>query len=226
MRILALNLNHRSLVKPVAPELVAALLVHRPEVLVLTEYVEPQPRQDLRAQLAAAGLEHVAVSDAEKEGAYWANQVLVASAHPIKVFERPPGAPDASARTNILVTATQGLRITGLRAPMYEAASDWYRYWDWLTTIASGDVIVGDLNTDPGRNKARDRVLGKLISAGGWARAEPDGAWSYMGKNGNSSRVDQVVFRGPVKGARATYVVEPFWPTHSDHAAIVVDLER
>ena len=79
---------------------------------------------------------------------------------------------------------------------------------------------------DPARCDKRSGVLAHLMQAGGWSRAEPTGAWSYSGKNGNTSRVDHALFRGSVQVSSAGYVAESLAPQHTDHAALIIERAR
>ena len=65
--VISLNVNHRTVGKPIPQALVTALLDLAPDVLVLVEYVAGAGRPDLHAALASAGLLHAATSHAEQE---------------------------------------------------------------------------------------------------------------------------------------------------------------
>lgn len=218
LRLVTLNLNHRTAHRPVPPALLSALCALHPDVLVLTEYVERRPRPDLRKTLADAGLPHVAVSTPGRERC---NQVLIASRGPLAVRPAPPDAPCPSASSNLLAVTTVGLTITGLRAPAYVRASDWYHYWAWLPSAVHTGLVIGDLNADPTRNRPRDRVLAPFLDAGGWTHRDPEGLWSYRGPRA-CSRLDHVLWRPPVIVDEARYVSAPFVPRFTDHAALVV----
>ena len=226
MRIVALNLNHRTQKKEIPSPLVHGLLNLGADVIVLTEYVEPEPRRELRMRMRSAGLEHIEVSaPIEYCPGKWSNQVLIASRWETTVVPTPQETPDEHARSNYLRVRTGGIDLVGIRVPMHKKAGEWYGYWGWLQTVLGGDVVIGDLNVDPSRSDRRSRVLSTLMQEGGWARAEPIGAWSYAGRNGNTSRVDHALFRGSVQVSSARYVVEPFAPEHTDHAALVIEVE-
>jgi endonuclease/exonuclease/phosphatase family metal-dependent hydrolase len=127
-------------------------------------------------------------------------------------------------RTNTLTVKTFGISITGIRVPAYTAATDWYRYWEWLNENLDGDIAIGDFNADPGRPRKWDRVLETLMQCGGWHRTNADGDWSYKGNNGSTSRVDHVLSRGKVNILSARYVTDPFVPAHTDHAALLAEI--
>jgi endonuclease/exonuclease/phosphatase family metal-dependent hydrolase len=226
MRLVTLNLNHRTRQSAVPYAIVEGLLDLAPDVVVLTEYVEPEPCAEIRASLRRLGLDHVAVSSPiEYRRGRWSNQVLIASRWPTSAAAPPDGPPDESAQSNILRVMTGGIDVVGLRVPAYTAAGDWYRYWRWLQGVIGGDLVIGDLNVDPARSDRRARVLASLMEAGAWMRIEPMGSWSYMGRGGRTSRIDHVLFRGPVRATAARYVPEPFVPLHTDHAALVAEID-
>ncbi len=226
MRVVTLNVNHRTQRKEIPAPLVDGLFALEADVMVLTEYVEPKPRQELRMRMRSAGRDHIEVSTPiEYRPGKWSNQVLIASRWPTAVIPSPKDPPNDSARSNYLRVKTGGIDLVGIRVPMYELADEWYDYWRWLQDVLGGDLIIGDLNVDPARSDRRSQVLSTLMHAGGWARAEPEGAWSYSGQNGNTSRVDHALFRGAVQVTTSRYVAEPFVPEHTDHAALVIDLE-
>jgi len=58
-----------------------------------------------------------------------------------------------------------------------------------------------------------------------WAKKGLEGRWSYRGNNGSTSRVDHVLVRNGVGVTSAKYTPEPFAPAHTDHAALLVDIE-
>ena len=229
MRVVTLNVNQRTHRKTIRNPLIDGLLRLEPDVIVLTEYVEPEPRSEFRTRTRSAGLEHIETSfPIEYCPERWSDQVLVASRWPVSASPSPSCPPDDSARSNYLRVRTGGIDLVGIRVPMYKRAAEWYRYWQWLQDVLGGDLVnlvIGDLNVDAARSDKRSRVLATLMQAGGWAQAEPVGAWSYSGQNGNTSRVDHALFRGAVQVTAAEYVAKPFAPKYTDHAALVVELE-
>ena len=220
--LLSLNLNHRTLPAPINPALIHAIEKLSPDILIFNEYVDIGIAQELKGMLTAVGYEHQAISDnVEYRPGRWHNQVLIASKEPIVDQSVPLNGPDDMGRTNTL-----GISITGIRVPVYTAAKDWYQYWEWLNGNLDGDIAIGDFNADPGRQRKWDRVLETLIQNGGWHLTDAKGDWSYKGNNGSASRVDHVLSRGNVKVLSARYVADPFVPTHTDHAALLAEVER
>ena len=227
MRVLVLNLNHRTLPAPIRLALIHAIAELFPDILVFNEFVDVGVAQKLRKLLTTAGYPHQAVSrNHEYRPGRWHNQVLIASRERIDDVVIPEDGPDSMCATNTLFVTTFGLRVTGIRVPAYTAAVDWYGYWAWANDGLEGDVAIGDFNADPSRPRKWDRVLATLEAEGKWFRPEVDGEWSYKGNNGSTSRVDHVLVRNGVKVTSAQYVTKPFVPTHTDHAALVVDFER
>lgn len=226
IRVVALNVGHQTQHRKMARAFIDALVALEADILVLNEYVEARPREELELALNLAGLSHRALSSTrEYRKSRWHNQVLIASRQPIELAEVPGEPFDGSAASNYLRVRTAGIDLTGLRAPAYERAKDWYAYWRWLSEVHGGDLLIGDFNCDPKRNNARDRVLQNLVQSGGWSIADNEGEWSYLSARGHTSRVDHAIFRGPLTVKASRYVDEPFAPSHTDHAALVVDFE-
>ena len=227
MRLLALNLNHRTLPAPIDLSLISAIEAQNADVLIFNEYVDIGVAQKLKKMLVAAGYMHQAVSDCvEYRRGRWHNQILIASREPIDDPATPKDGPDRMCSTNTLSVTTFGIRVTGIRVPAYTTAREWYSYWEWANQSLEGDLAIGDFNADPGRLRKWDAVLATLESSGDWSRPDIDGDWSYRGHNGSISRVDHVLTRNGVSVESAQYVSEPFVPTHTDHAALIVDVSR
>jgi hypothetical protein len=228
LRIAALNLNHRTRVREIPALLAAALLEHEPDVLVLTEYVDGDGRRAFRAELAAGGLDHVAVSKAvHYAAATYYNQVLIASSAPIRSHPPPPGEPYTGLATNRLTVDTHGLTITGFRMPTGGTADAALRdaSWRWTLDGLRGDVLIGDFNIDPNRRRTADQRPVALLADRGWRQATVEGGWSYQGARGQRSCLDHVCVRGELNVIGARYVHEPFVSTITDHALLVADLE-
>ena len=224
MRIIALNMNHRTHAKASPPGFTKAILSPGPDLLVLTEFVERPDDPAFLQALEVGGLPHFALSPRlPYSPGRWHNQGLIASRSPLQTLPAPPNPPDRAAATNILRVRVGGLRITGIRAPMYQKAAGWYRYWDWLSREVEADVLIGDLNADPRRPRKRDRVLRTLAVTRGYRLADPQGDWSYRGLKGSEAKLDHVLPRG-VRLDHARYVPEPFVSHFTDHAALIADV--
>lgn len=147
----------------------------KPDVLVLTEYVDRRRRADFLFRLAQMGYARVT----QTEPARGQNQVLVAS-----VVEHQDGelvAPDVdeAAATNFrhVFVPSKRLHVVGFRVPHYlserpvrpEKLVD---YWRGFTRMALGIasqkvVFIGDFNVGQGKfDAAGQAALRKLVKAG------------------------------------------------------------
>lgn len=226
LRVLTLNLNHRTRPKLVPSSLIEVIGISTPDVVIFTEYVQSSEPDDLRHRFTEAGFLSVAISESVNyQLGRWNNQILIASRQTIESSSSPLGGPDSMSRTNTLTVRTSGLQITGLRVPAYTSTREWYPYWTWLNRVLDGDVVIGDFNADPERPRKWDRVLDKLACENGWFRAKVDGSWSYRGTNGSTSKVDHVLVRENIEVRAAKYIQDPFVPKFTDHAALLVEID-
>ena len=226
-RIASLNVGHQTWARPVPEQVVAALLDQQPDILVLVEYVEGDGRPELRVVLADAGLQHTATSvQVQRQGRSWWNQVLIASRWPITVTSNATGL-DPCNGSAFLAVETGGLAIIGARVPMWVRAADWYGAWDKLVPRFKGDLLIGDLNIDPQRQRRRDQRPLTMLEGAGWNWRCAEGGWSYRGYSGVTSRLDHVFVRGELEVLSARYVVDGIVGVGPvDHAALVVEAGR
>jgi len=225
VRAVHLNVGHQTHPLPVPAALVARLLSHEPDVLILTEYVDAGDRRSLRKELARSGLGFQAVSLACRYAkGRWANQVFVASKEPLRPLTLPAGAPDVHAATNVFSVAVGSLSMVGLRAPAYRPAAEWYSYWTWLTNAVTADVVIGDFNADPSRGSARDRVLGRYAATRQLAVRTPSTGWSYKSTTGTTHRLDHLLHGSSVLCQRVEYDDRVVENGLSDHAILVGEL--
>ena len=226
IRVVSLNLNHRTLAKPIVPELTDELLTLVPDVIVLCEYVEGAGRAEFHAQLRSRGLTHIAVSNSENYAASrWHNQILIASREPIAPRSFGGPATDPMRTANYLAVNTFGLDLAGIRVPAYTAAADIYGYWEWLESAISGDLVIGDFNVDPRRPSKRDRVLTSLAERTGFEIVTPTESWSFRCARGTEWQIDHALVRNRAVSVGASYATDQFVPVITDHAALVVDVE-
>ena len=115
--------------------------------------------------------------------------------------------------------------LTGLRAPAYTRARDWYGYWEWLTSVIDGDVVVGDFNADPRRRRKWDRVLSSLALTHGFTIITPPDSWSFRHSRGGEGQIDHALVRHRATAISARYETTTFVPRFTDHAALVVELK-
>ncbi|HEX4825835.1 MAG TPA: endonuclease/exonuclease/phosphatase family protein [Candidatus Polarisedimenticolaceae bacterium] len=239
MRLLLWNLNHRVSKKVIPPLTVSAITAARPDVLVLTEYVEGPSHEWFVRELDDAGLSHVLIS-AEFEGN---NRVLIAARRPL--FPGPLQAPplDSSSPPNSLhvVVPELELNVLGIRMPAFEgrgAGRLRNAWWDWMAeaaaTIREGQaVLAGDLNTDPERRGPSGGIRLQRLVASGWRRALPLDGHSWWDLRGRGYRLDHVFVTPTLELIGAEYVTR--FGDHqlvgrkngfsSDHAALLVDVQ-
>jgi len=226
VRLVSLNLNHRTNAKAISAELAPALLALSPDILVLCEYVEGPGRPEFHEALRSGGLTHVAVSDTTMyTGGRWHNQILIASRSCIELRPLQDHGPDVYCAPNYLSVRTFGINLTGLRVPAYTSARDWYGYWQWLTSVIGGDVVIGDFNADPRRPRKWDGVLASLAQTHGFTIVTPPDSWSFRHFGGAEYQIDHALVRNQASATSARYEAARFVPQFTDHAALVVELK-
>jgi endonuclease/exonuclease/phosphatase family metal-dependent hydrolase len=221
-----------------APAIAEALISLAPDWLILTEYVAHDAHASFFDRLADYGLRHARIS------AYAAknNRVVVASRWELEPGSIQAPAIDEAMPSNALhVTApTCDVEVLGLRLPDYSKQPAVRRaWWDWLMTTAESAIrrpiiLAGDLNTDASYPRARcgDRL--ERLTHAGWRHAIPDEGVSYWTLNGDGKRIDHAFVSPHFRVVDARYVTEAAGhrligkPAQalSDHAALIVDLER
>ncbi|MCA9296486.1 MAG: endonuclease/exonuclease/phosphatase family protein [Phycisphaerales bacterium] len=227
IRLVSLNVNHRTHARVIRPGLAPAFHALRPDVLVLNEYVEGRGRPEFHQALREIGLTHIKMSDTENYSrARWRNQILIASRSHIEDRPLLDHGPEACCSPNFLSVHTFGFDLTGLRVPAYTTARDWYGYWEWLTSVIGGDVAIGDFNVDPRRTRKWDRVLPSLADAHGFKIVTPENSWSFRHSRGAEHQIDHALVRHPARATSARYEADRFVPEFTDHAALIVELER
>lgn len=218
MRIGTLNLGHQTLRPRTVPvELLDALLALETDVFFLTEYVaSPEYSSALGSRW-----KHVMCSEQVKYSKRgWLNQVAAFSRSPLTLRPGHVPTPDHCARSNFLSVEAGGLIVTGVRAPAYRRAKDWYAYWDALRARLDGHVVIGDFNVDPVRGKKRDRVLPE-----GWQVISPPGRSYRSSRNGSCSAIDHALVRPNIEDSSSEYRPEFFDPyPYLEHCPLVVEL--
>jgi exonuclease III len=233
MKIIALNLNHKTSLRAIKPRLVEVIEKLRPDVLTLNEYVHGETRGTLLEALAHVGLGNVLFSERLNGN----NQVLVASRNAISAGDlRGPDTADKGGESNFLhvLLPHADLEIVGVRAPAYEGSSELRAYWKGLIEIIRSTkqrriLFLGDLNADPDSG----RGVGALGLTGlrdeGWYIPAAVGPWSYV----SGSRIDHAIAAPSVSVEGAEYVTEISGiviasqtkeAAISDHAALVVQV--
>lgn len=226
MRIVSLNVNHRTRPSPIPSGLALSIGDLEPDVVVLTEYVKGPDHEPFTNQMHEMGFRHSAISQhVEYKRGAWQNQVFILSRRPLVDVRLHRDAPEPQANTNILTVTVGAIRLVGLRAPSYKGRQ-WLDFWHWIGEAAQGDVAIGDFNVDPGRGRARDKVLDGFLAKGDWNLVHAAGEWSYEGPTGRRSCIDHCVVAPRHRVEAAFYQHEPFIGNMTDHAALVVDLGR
>jgi endonuclease/exonuclease/phosphatase family metal-dependent hydrolase len=225
LKIISLNLNHRTRCRDISKSLIQSLNGLSPDIIALNEIVICDRNRGIIEELAKFGLHHTAIS---KQVPYSAtrnhNQVLIASKQAFIAVEHYDNAPDPGANSNILTVKLPNTTMTAVRAPMYKKRSEWSEYWTWLSSKAKGDILIGDLNVDPSRGNKRDLEYRKLTKDSQWNLCEIEGDYSYQGTNGSKARLDHLLTRNRVRVKAARYISDGILPEHTDHAALYVEL--
>jgi len=178
-KIATWNLHHMGREIDIPDGVPAVIAQVRPDVLVLTEYVDRGGRVAFETALKEVGYVAGSVSRA---GA-GQNQVLIASRVEQVAGTLQPPKVDEAASTNFLHQwlPTLELNVIGFRAPYYQAEDPrkLRPYWEGLKegalrVASSRTVYIGDFNWCPGaREKDAAEAVEALLGAG--YRMLPDG---------------------------------------------------
>lgn len=233
VRILTWNILHGG--GPArTPAIGLAILAHRPDVVVLTEFRTARGGQ-LRAQLADAGLLHQQASPVP-EGK---NGVLVASRLPLDPGSPTNGLPVGrwlAVRSPTLDLGIHAVHVPDDTQPAAKAAA-----WQFLVSHArtgreTRSIYIGDFNTarhgpdSPGRHFHCERLLGAFCSLGftdAWRCRHPharEDSWvSPLGRG----RLDAAYLSPPLTGhlADAAYLHHDREAGLSDHAPLLLTLD-
>ena len=239
MRIAAWNVAHQIRQRPFPPEVLRAFLTLEPDVVVLTEYVPGPDHARVVTDLSHAGFHGVHISDRVERQ----NQVLVATrARSLRgPWSAPAHRPQVPPNFLHVEVPELDLQIVGLRIPMFvrgDTAGE-HEYRDWIRDQASAwgarrTVVIGDMNTGPERARSWQWRSLASFAEEGWSVVTPTEGWSYMGKRGNTSRIDHALLSPGLVAKEAGYVAEAGGmvlaakhpPAYSDHAVLVIDAVR
>ena len=111
----------------------------------------------------------------------------------------------------------------------WKTTAEWYGAWEALVPRFKGDLLLGDMNIDPGEPGKRHRKPLEILQQRGWRWCPADGDWSYRrtGAEHVRSKVDHVFVRGSLDVLAARYAAEGITGVGPvDHAALVVDVAR
>jgi endonuclease/exonuclease/phosphatase family metal-dependent hydrolase len=236
VRIITWNINHRIREKAVPDQMIEAIVLLGPDVIVLTEYVHGTTRTGFLAKLAKHGFGHWLVSDPRPRE----NHVLIAARSalepgPIRAPEIAPSVPSNALHVRL---PDQGLEVLGIRVPDYGKAPQTKRAcWDWILQTAKDVqdrpfVMIGDFNTDATypRSQCGDRI-GRLVGSG-WQLASPPDGSSFWTLGGHAVRIDHAFVSRHLVVEGAAYVTRLAQYVFagkeagalSDHAVLSIDI--
>lgn len=230
MRLVTWNVGHRRRRRQMTPELAMALASTRPDVLVLTDYLDDADYAPFHRALAAEGLSHRAMTP-RVEGQ---RQVLIVAPDHLAHGDLEGCALSAATRPNWLhVRTTGGVNVVGFRVPLFRKPRLRPMYWEWLVTealpqlVAYPSILLGDFNAAPNYRPVRNATLA------GWQVGTPPGGWSAKAKSGKTEALDHALVSPHFRIRKTEYVKKldqqvlagsnTAW---SDHAALVLDVER
>lgn len=238
MRIVAWNINSRARAKAFRDGFVEALSALEADLVVLTEYVTHDSHEMALDKLAGAGLRH----RLSTEPTTGENQVLILSRWELirGKITGPPIYPSVPSNVLHVHVPEAGLEVLGLRmTDLREWPKLRRAWWDWLESVAEQCVnrpflIAGDMNTDATYSRARCGDRPARLVAGGWQHAAPSEGASYYTTTNLPKRIDHAFVTKLFCVREARYATESGGhrlmgkPAEalSDHAALVVDLER
>jgi hypothetical protein len=210
MRIIAWNLNHRTIEKPIPPNVLRFLAEYPADFVVLNEFVDGASRSSFRENLGDLGYEYQLVSAKRQKQ----NQVFIASKFAISQGDLKSPMQDDAAITNFLHTTIDRtcLEVVGMRAPAYNQSSERRSYWREMAAIMqSADgrsiVFVGDVNHDPFRHAETSTSECRFALAKGYWIPKPVGEWSYISPDKQiRTRIDHAIVADGLKVTNAEYV--------------------
>ena len=243
MRLLTWNILHGG--GPARlPEIILALVHHRADVVVLTEFRIARGSQ-VRGVLADHGLIHQLASHApDGEG----NGVLIASRIRLAACAQT-GPAESAGRWLEAGLPEVGVHLVGVHVPDDTRRAAKAAFWQHLLTLARlrrGEkcIILGDFNTGrknldgpvSGRFGAAQTtgcevLLGSLLSLGfvdAWRRLNPEGReYSWVSPAGEGRRIDAAYLSPNLAGVLQTASYSHFERQRrlSDHAPLLLDLD-
>lgn len=239
MRILAWNILHGGSGRRL-PEIVLALLGHRPDVVVLSEFRARLGGQ-IRGILADHGLSHQAATPTPPDR----NGMLIASRLPlVPRTDGPvthPAAGRACWRDRWLEVRVDGVTVGGVHVPDDGRPTDRSAYWQSLVAFArlrkdQPTVLIGDFNTgrhgvdEEGATFTCTHQLGILWTLGyrdAWRELHPESREAtWVSPRGGGFRIDaahvSAVLVPRLRGAR--HSERERRRGVSDHSSVMVDL--
>jgi endonuclease/exonuclease/phosphatase family metal-dependent hydrolase len=231
------NLHHmtrEALIPPGVLEVIAAV---RPDVLVLTEYVDGGNRKAFISGLEALGYKKPLAST----NAHGHNQVLIACQvrHDRGHIEAPTYTTSASSNFLHCHLPDTGLHVIGVRAPYYKMAAERDRYWEQLEqAILAGRnldaAVIGDLNWQRRERRTRRGLAIRRLLDEGFTMPIPEGPWSFMSADGDgTSVIDHAILSPSMRCISSRYIYQAgghflagpaLAKPISDHAMLWVDV--
>lgn len=196
MKILSLNLNHRTNSKLVPDQFIDLLTKISPDVICLNEFVYSKKQLHFLSNLKALGYSATTISDKKD---FKHNQILIASKQEHQRGHLTGPATTDHCEPNFLhVRLADNLNIVGLRVPSLKG-ENLIQYWKELHTdleqlVNERTIIVGDFNCDPFTTKSKVSILINGLKDLGFNIPKPVGQFSYINSDGSStSCIDHTV---------------------------------
>lgn len=234
MRIGSWNLNHRVGKTRFREEAVDAAMALDVDAIFFNEYFPGTKGHQFERRLADGGWSIQLITPAPPERA---NRTFLASRVPAELDVMPPPSFDHQLGSNTLCVRfpLAGLRVIGLRVPMYINPHRHCRIlsWEWLEASAAQlvderAIIIGDLNVGTASPRANGGEHFRRIQASGYQSATPTEFPSYYSNSGHTSIPDHLLHTSTTKVADARFVLKAGGHTLaggpgalSDHAALV-----
>ena len=229
MRFVTWNAGHRRRRRQMTPELALALASTRPDILVLTDYMDDVAYRPFHETLVGEGLsERIMTPRVEGQ-----RQVAIMSSERLTPGDIQGCALSAATRPNWLhVRTSGGINVVGFRVPLFRKPRLRPAYWDWLVhealpqLVGHPSVLLGDFNAAPNYRPVRTATLA------GWQVGTPPGGWSAKSPSGKTEALDHALVSPHFRIRKTEYVrklenqvLAGSATAWSDHAALVLDVE-
>lgn len=208
---LSWNLAHQTRERPIPDEVFDVLHSADVHVAMFNEFVDGPSRADFRERLKRARFSHVKVSTRVDSS----NQVLIASQRPLEAGHLRSPMPDTVAPSNWYHVRIPSLELdlVHFRMPSWKTAAQKHRYRAELADIVVHHthrplVLCGDFNHDPFDRQPDGLTEVNWLGLDDLVVPRPEGPWSFMGRNGGTSRVDHVAHTRCVEVTDVRYVTE------------------
>jgi len=254
MRLLTWNVNHRIQEKAIPPQMAEAIDSLKPDVVVLTEFVDGITRNNFFAELKKFGFSYKISEGRDGQKRDGQNHVLIASRTTLVDgdIHVPPSEPAVPPNEPLIPLAfpsnvlhvkvpDKDFEILGLRVPMPLKSANRQACWEWIMATAKENcgrpfVIMGDFNIDREYSPVKcGKRFDQLADIGmHHVPAMPLDYVSYFPPSGGEgTRIDHAFlsrhFINPTAQYRAEsgqYLFAGNKPgAMSDHAVLLVDAE-